>query len=139
MNNLDINLEILKMTLVELKDLKNDLVFLGGSTIFLFITDPLNVSIRETLDVDCVVKVTHRGGYEEISKRLRALGFNEDAQSSVICRFRKGSLILDVMPTDSKIFGFTNIWYKNGFENSIKMAVEDLQINVPFFECHQLL
>lgn len=130
MSNHDIDLEILKLTAHELKSLKDDLVFLGGSTISLFITDPQNVSIRETLDVDCVVEVSHRNAYEDISKQLRSLGFNEDMQSSVACRFKKGSLLLDVMPTDSRILGFTNIWYKDGFKHSVKITVDAVEINV---------
>jgi len=46
----DIHLEILKITAAELGDLCNDLVFLGGATISLYITEPHFVKIRETLD-----------------------------------------------------------------------------------------
>jgi hypothetical protein len=89
MNKNDISLETLKITAKELKLLKNDLVFLGGSTISLFVTEPQNVTIRETIDVDCVVEVSHRNAYEDISKQLRSLGFNEDMHSSVTCRLGK--------------------------------------------------
>lgn len=130
MSGQDINLEILKLMAEEVSSLSEELVFLGGSTISLFVTDPQNVKIRETLDVDCVVEVSHRGGYESISNKLRNLGFNEDIESKVLCRFRKKDLILDVMPTDSKILGFTNIWYKDGFKNSIKISISGQSISV---------
>jgi len=100
-----------------------------GATISLFITEPLDVKIRETLDVDCVVEVSHRGDYENISKNLRKIGFTEDVESKVLCRFKKKDLILDVMPTDTKILGFTNIWHKDGFKNSIKTNVSGQEID----------
>jgi hypothetical protein len=127
---IDINLEILKSVIFELKSIKDDLVFLGGATISLFITEPHNVTIRETFDVDCVVDVIHRTAYDDISKKLRLIGFNEDMESSVTCRFKKGSLILDLMPIDEKILGFSNIWYKDGFENAIKVKVGSIDIKV---------
>ncbi|MDC0980127.1 hypothetical protein OAQ84_00180 [Bdellovibrionales bacterium] len=130
MSGKDIDLEILKLMTKELSSLSDELVFLGGSTISLFITEPLHVKIRETLDVDCVVEVSHRGDYEDISKKLREIGFSEDIGSKVLCRFKKKALILDVMPTDTRVLGFTNIWYKDGFKNSIKMKVSGQDISV---------
>ena len=130
MSEKDINLEIFKLMIEELSSLRDELVFLGGSTISLFITEPRHVVIRETLDVDCVVEVLHRGEYENISKKLRNLGFNEDIEGKVLCRFKKQNLVLDVMPTDTKILGFTSIWYKDGFKNSIKMKVSGRDVKV---------
>lgn len=130
MSKKDINLEILKVIAEELKSLKEEIVYLGGATISLFVTEPEYVSIRETFDVDCVVEVTHRQEYEAIAQKLRKLGFKEDNQSSVICRFRKGELILDVMPTDGKILGFSNIWYQEAFKNAVKIKVSKNEINV---------
>jgi hypothetical protein len=126
----DIHLEILKITTTELGELCSELVFLGGATISLYITEPHFVKIRETLDVDCIVEVTHRQDYEKIAGRLRSKGFCEDIGSSILCRFRKGSLILDVMPTDSSILGFTNIWYREGFRNSIIFNIGTNELRV---------
>lgn len=126
----DIHLEILKTTAAELGELCIDLVFLGGATISLYITEPHFVKIRETLDVDCIVEVAHRQDYENIAGKLRAKGFREDMDSGVLCRFKKGSLILDVMPIDPKILGFTNIWYKEGFENSTSFKIGKRKIRV---------
>lgn len=130
MKNKDIHLEILKLTVQALGDLKDDLVFLGGSTISLYITEPEIVQIRETFDVDCVVEVSNRSEYEAIAKKLRSKGFSEDLQSKIICRFKKGDLILDVMPTDPKILGFTNKWYKEAILNSDEVKLQNIKIKI---------
>ena len=123
MNKKDIDLETIKIMTKELSSLHQEIAFLGGSTISLFITEPDRVKIRETLDVDCVVEVGHRQDYEKIAQKLRKIGFSKDIESRVICRFKKGDLTLDVMPTDPQILGFTNIWYKEGFEKAIELKV----------------
>lgn len=121
---------------VALSDLVDELVFVGGATISLYITEPQVVVIRPTDDVDCVVEVTHRIDYEEFCKKLRRLGFAEDLESGVLCRFKKESIILDIMPTDKKILGFTNRWYRDGFKNAERVRIMEREIqifNVSYF------
>ena len=126
------DLEILRLMVKELRPVlnDNDVVFVGGATISLFITEPQFVNIRETFDVDCVVEVSHRLDYEGFAKKLRGIGFSEDLQSKVLCRFKKENLILDVMPTDTKVLGFSNIWYQDGFCNSVEKIVDTQMIKV---------
>ena len=119
----DIELEILKLTVKELKPLLNEVVFLGGSIISLFVDEPSILEIRETLDVDCAIEISHREDYEKFAKKLRKIGFSEDITSKVICRFKKGELLIDIMPTDEKILGFSNRWYKKAFKFAIEKKV----------------
>ena len=51
-----------------------------------------------------------------LCERLAGQGFVEAIDEPVICRWhhRASKLILDVMPTDPEILGFTNAWYASG-------------------------
>ena len=40
------------------------------------------------------------------------------APEEVICRWYYDDVVLDVMPTDEKILGFGNKWYKDAIENA---------------------
>ena len=51
----------------------DELVFVGGSTTGLFITDPAAGGIRPTKDVDAIVDVTSYAKYTALAERLRAL------------------------------------------------------------------
>jgi hypothetical protein len=130
MKNRDIHLDILKLTVKALGELADDLVFIGGSTISLYITEPEVVQVRETLDVDCIVEVSGRIEYEEVIQRLRKKGFSEDMEEKVICRYKKGELILDVMPTDARILRFTNKWYKPAIQNTIEASLDTKKIKI---------
>lgn len=130
MKNKDIHLNILKLTIQALGELTDDLVFVGGATISLYITEPEVVEVRETFDVDCIVEVSGRLEYEETVKRLRNKGFSEDVEEKVICRYKKGDLILDVMPTDARILGFTNKWYKPAIQNTIEASLDKKKIKI---------
>lgn len=49
------NLAMLQMIAKKLGKLNEEVVYLGGCTTALFITDPLSLDVRSTLDVDCPV------------------------------------------------------------------------------------
>jgi hypothetical protein len=62
--------------------------------------------------VDVIVEVASYSQYAKLSKRLRKLGFSEDSsEGAPICRWASEGMLLDVMPTDEKILGFSNRWY----------------------------
>lgn len=108
----DPNLAMLEAMAARLGDLNKRLVFVGGCTRGLFVTDPLLPSVRVTRDVDVITEATSRHNYYQIEEQLRASGFSPDlSPDAPICRWRSGELILDLMPADESILGFSNRWY----------------------------
>ena len=70
-------------------------------------------------DVDAIVQVVSHADYYKFSGKLRAQGFEEDvSEGAPICRWTAENVILDVMPTDTRILGFGNKWYIPAMENS---------------------
>ena len=95
-----------------LRPVLDDLVFVGGCTTGLFLTDPAARGIRRTTDVDAIVDVTSYAKYASLAERLRALGLAEDTTPGApLCRWRRADMIVDVMPTDVSVLGFSNRWY----------------------------
>jgi hypothetical protein len=95
-----------------LRPVLDDLVFVGGCTTGLFLTDPAAAGIRATRDVDAIVDITSYAKYTSLAQRLRALGLAEDmTPGAPLCRWRRDEMIVDVMPTDASVLGFSNRWY----------------------------
>lgn len=69
----------------------DEVAFVGGATIALWITDQAAPEPRVTKDVDLVVEVASRVAWYRFEERLRAHGLRNDASSPVICRWRAGS------------------------------------------------
>lgn len=112
------NIEMLSRVAHGLGDLKDEVVFVGGSVAELYANDPAASDIRPTLDVDCVVELSTRKGYYELEWDLRSRGFrNDTTQGAPICRWIYEDIIVDIMPIDEAVLGFSNIWYKAGVEN----------------------
>lgn len=115
----DPNIDMLELMAAKLGELAEQLVFVGGCTTGLFITDPLLPPVRVTRDVDVITEASSRQDYHQLEERLRALGFSPDMRPEApICRWRIGDLILDLMPTDESILGFTNRWYPDALSKA---------------------
>ena len=56
-----------------------EVVFVGGCTTGLFITDKAAPEVRPTMDVDAIAEITSYAAYEAFAERLRRAGFREDS------------------------------------------------------------
>lgn len=109
----------------------DELVFVGGCTTGLFTTDPAAGGIRPTKDVDAIVDVTSYSKYAALADRLRAIGLVEDTtEGAPLCRWRHGALIVDVMPTDAAVLGFSNRWYPDAIETATTIDVAGHRVRI---------
>lgn len=138
MRNKSPNLEMLAIVAKGLRGFKEKVAFVGGATIDLYIPDSADAASRPTDDVDCVVELTSRGQYYAIEEELRSLEFKNSLGKGPICRWEYRGIIVDVMPTDGKILGFSNRWYPDGLANSETAVLPDGQ-EVQIFSAPYLL
>ena len=131
------NRQLLAAMAQRLKRVLPEIVFVGGCTTGLLITDPAASPVRATDDVDVIVEVASYAEYARFSKRLRNLGFSEDSsEGAPICRWLIDRMKLDVMPTDETILGFSNRWYKPAIEAAAIVALDGFELRVvttPYF------
>ena len=108
------------------EELRARLVFVGGCTTALFITDPVTLEdVRATDDIDLIVDLAGWSAWAHLQEELRVRGFMEAAGEEVICRMRLGKLKVDFMPDDAAILGFTNRWYAKGIETAVQHQLSD--------------
>jgi predicted nucleotidyltransferase len=107
------SLALLELAADALGPLLDEVMFVGGASVGLWITDPAAPPPRPTKDVDVVVEVTTRLGYERFARRMRAQRFREDIEGGIVCRWRHSdvALLLDAMPADPRVLGFASRWH----------------------------
>lgn len=116
------SVELLEAAASEFGDLLDRVVFLGGATIGLWITDRTARAPRVTYDVDVVAEVVTLRAYEAFQNDLRRQGFREDVDSRVMCRWRAGDddLIVDVVPAEPRLAGFGGVWLARAAEAAVE-------------------
>ena len=122
------NIRRLRVIAEGLGDLCNDVVFVGGAVAELYADDPAATDIRPTMDVDCVIELATYGSLQDFEQMLRNRKFVNDIESGVICRWKYNGEIVDIMPDSDSILGFTNRWYRPGFQHRQKILVGDMSI-----------
>ncbi len=106
-----------------LGNLKDKVVFVGGATVSLYAQRETS-DIRETRDIDILVEIASHPEYAALEQQLRDMGFSNDPTAKFVGRYLQHGLIVDVMPTDESILGFSNRWYKEGFSTAINYKID---------------
>jgi hypothetical protein len=121
----------------KLRPLLEQIVFVGGCVTGLLLTDPAAAPVRPTLDVDAIAAIGSYAEFIFLENRLRDLGFHQPhAEGAPICRWKSGDLLLDLMPTDPSILGFTNRWYSAALEYAQNLKIGEYEIRLisaPYF------
>lgn len=123
------NIRRIKAVSDSLLDLKQEVVFVGGTTVSLYSDREQTISPRITEDVDAIVEVLSYGAHANFEEQLRARGFVHDTSSRVRCRYRikyaDDEIIVDIMPTkDTVAMGFENKWYSDGFKEAMDYVID---------------
>jgi predicted nucleotidyltransferase len=121
----DPNIEQLIAVARKVRPLLDELVFVGGCATGLLITDTSAPSVRTTFDVDAIAEVSTYSAYVVLAQRLRGLGFSEDtSEGAPVCRWISSGLVLDIMPLDARVLGFSNRWYGEAVRSSNSIPLE---------------
>jgi len=117
------NLQRIRAVAHALHGLHQPVVFVGGATVSLYAPPLMSSEVRPTDDVDVVIELASYTDYSLLDEKLRSLGFQNDTQSNVICRYRIKGIVVDIMPLHADVLGFSNRWYPEGFQNAISVTI----------------
>lgn len=119
-----------------LKDIKKDMVFVGGAVVSLYTDDPAAEEIRPTQDIDMTLNIVNLNHWQEVQDKLGALGFHPDPFGHAICRYKYKDILVDIMATEDSPFGPSNRWYKIGFENLWSAQAKEQEIKILSAPCY---
>lgn len=137
-SNAQSNLDALTHVTKHLEELCSDMIFVGGCVTGFLITDKAAPDVRFTKDIDCIVDIVSTTEYHNLAKKLRAKGLKEPYHGDhPICRWNCHGVLVDIMPTDEKILGFSNKWYKDALQHPDNITINKKSnikiISAPFF------
>ena len=118
--------QAIQLVTERLDSLAERVVFLGGATLGLFITEPGAAPPRPTKDVDLIVEITMLEHLNlSFRSQLLSRGFREVTDEGVICRWEIEGTKVDIMPTTPGILGFSNRWYPAAFAQARRYQFDD--------------
>ena len=130
MRNRTANVEVIKAVARALGDINNRVVYVGGAVVALYADDPAAEDVRPTKDIDIVVQIAGISELSHLEKELGERGFTRDPFENVMCRFRLGDILVDVMSTSEIGWAPSNRWFKSGMKHLRKVDVGNIGIKI---------
>jgi len=113
-----------------LGELNEQVVYVGGAVVSLYIDDPAAEDVRPTKDVDISMEIFSLGQLESIRELLSQKGFIQSHEDKVICRFRLDDIKVDVMSTKSIGWAPGNRWFEAGFAHAFVFDLDGFPIRL---------
>lgn len=82
------NVRMLELASAHLGHLRDEVVFVGGATVELWITDTAAPEFRSTDDIDGIVEIAALREYHRLEKRLRKIGNGNGSRATAYVRCR---------------------------------------------------
>lgn len=136
MKNTTINRGVIKKIAQALGPLNQQVVYVGGAVVSLYINDPAADDVRPTKDIDITLQIASLADLEKLREDLNAKGFTQTAEDDVMCRFRYDDIKVDVMSTKAVGWAPANPWFEPGFAHLETIEVEGETIRIlplPYF------
>jgi predicted nucleotidyltransferase len=136
MENKTINIKLVAQVAEALKELKDQMVFVGGAVISVYTDDPAADEIRPTGDIDLTIQLRSYGEWVSLNEQLLALGFTPNPDGASICNYLYKGIEVDIMPTSDTQIGVSNSWYEPGLKFVEQAQVEGIGIKIfssPYF------
>jgi predicted nucleotidyltransferase len=120
----DPNVQSVEVVAAALGDLCDELILVGGCAASLLIDAPTAPLPRVTYDVDLIAVVAALRNYHALEKQFAQRGFKRDVSPDApICRWRLGTIEVDLMPVDEAVLGFSNRWYAEAAASAMRLSL----------------
>lgn len=116
--------------------LNQNVVYVGGAVVSLYIDDPSADDVRPTKDIDITMEIANVGELEAIREEIQQRGFYQSYEDDVICRFRYEDIMVDLMATKEVGWAPANPWFEPGYKHLITFDLEGVEIqclSLPYY------
>lgn len=129
-NDPKINLETVEIVAAKLRELNDEIIYVGGATVSLYATDPAAEEQRPTKDIDISIQISTYAEMTEFQERLERKGIFPANDTDILYRFKLGSILIDFIPFEPTGLGPTNSWFKPGFAKAKPIKIGEQNINI---------
>jgi hypothetical protein len=115
LKNMFINRDAIKRIANALDNLNDQVIYVGGAVVSLYINDSLAEDVRPTKDIYISLAIATIGELENLRQQLSKKGFVQNPEEKEMCRFEYTGIKVDVMSTKAVGWAPANPWFEPGF------------------------
>ncbi len=130
LKNQYINLKIVAEIALALGEINQEVLYVGGAVVSLYVTDEGAEQARPTKDIDISVQVSTYHEMDLLREKLAKKKIYPAAASTVMYRYSYKDITIDFIPYEATPLGPTNPWLKPGFKKAVQVQVGTVFINI---------
>lgn len=130
LKNQTINIKVVEKVAFALGELNDDVIYVGGAVVSLYVTDAGAEQPRPTKDIDISVQVSSYGQMDQLREKLANKKIYPAPTETIIYRYAYEDILIDFIPYEETPLGPTNRWLKPGFEKAYPVKVGDAEIKI---------
>ena len=128
--NQAINLNIVEKVAMALGDINDEVIYVGGAVVSLYVTDEGAELPRPTKDIDISVQISTYAQMDQLRKKLANKKIYPAPAETVMYRYSYEDILIDFIPYEETPLGLTNRWLKPGFERAYPVTIGDAEIKI---------
>ena len=130
LKNQTINLKVVEKVALALEEINDDVIYVGGAVVSLYITDEGAEQPRPTKDIDISVQISSYAQMDQLRERLASKKIYPAATETVMYRYTYENVLIDFIPFEETPLGPTNKWLKPGFGRAYPVTIEKAEIKI---------
>ena len=130
LKNQAVNLKVVEKVASTLGELNEDVIYVGGAVVSLYVTDEGAEQPRPTKDIDISVQISTYSQMNMFREKLAAKKIYSAPTENVMYRYSYEDIIIDFIPYEETPLGPTNSWLKPGFEKAYPVKIGSVEIKI---------
>jgi len=130
LKNRTINLKVVEKVAISLEELNDDVIYVGGAVVSLYVTDEGAEQPRPTKDIDISVQISTYSQMDELREKLALKKIYPAPSEKIMYRYSYEDILIDFIPFEETILGPTNSWLKPGFETAYPVNIGEIEIKI---------
>lgn len=114
----EINLDAVEKVAIALEEINDEVIYVGGAIVSLYVTDESAEQPRPTKDIDVSVQISSYYQMDQLRKRLTKKKIYPEPTENVMYRYSYEDILIDFIPFEETSLGPTNKWLKPGFKKA---------------------
>lgn len=130
LKNQIINLKVVEKVAMTLAELNDEVIYVGGAIVSLYVTDEAAEQPRPTKDIDISVKISTYREMDELREKLAVKKIYPAPMESILYRYIYEDILIDFIPYEATSLGPTNRWLKPGFKKAYPCKIGKTEIKI---------
>lgn len=125
-----INLKVVEKVALALDEINNDVIYVGGAVVSLYVTDEGAEQPRPTKDIDISVQISSYSEMDTLREQLAHKKMYPAMTETVLYRYTYEDILIDFIPYGETPLGPTNSWLKPGFKKAYYVPIGNTKIKI---------